>query len=131
HAGHLARAGHLRSHALHRRGAAQPSPLCLGAVRRRRAYVPWPALCAYAGEDLCPALPAKSRSVDRARLSAAMADVADPQAARRIAGDSEACLVHVLIAGLDPAYRFPCSPEIRPMLAGCPSYQPYIGTDIP
>ncbi len=76
-------------HALHRRGAAQPPPLCLGAVWRRRAYVPRPALRLHAGEMFCAAFPAKSRSVAGARLQAGLADVADPETARRVAGGVE------------------------------------------
>ena len=90
HAGDLARSRTLRSDALHRRGAAQPSSLRLGAVRRRRAYVPRAALRLYAGEMLRPAFPAESRGLAGARLHAGLADVADPETARRIAGDAEA-----------------------------------------
>ena len=89
HAGDLARARYFRSDALHQGGGAQPPSLCLGAVRRRRAYVPRPALRLYAGEDLCAALPAESRGVAAAGLSAGLADVADPEAARRVAGGRE------------------------------------------
>ena len=78
---HLARAGKIRSDALHRRGAAQPAPFRLGAVWRRRAYVPRPALRLHAGEMFCAALPAKPRSVAGARLQTGLADVADPETA--------------------------------------------------
>jgi len=54
-------------------------PLCLGAVRRRRAYVPRPALRLYAGEMLCAAFPAEPQRVAGARLQAGLADVADPK----------------------------------------------------
>ena len=63
HAGDLARSRDLRSDALHRRGAAQPPPLRLRAVRRRRAYVPWAALRPHAGQVLCAAFPAEILSV--------------------------------------------------------------------
>ena len=86
HAGDLARAGEVRSDALHRGSAAQPPSLRLGAVRRRRAYVPRPALRLYAGEMLCAAFPAEPRSVAAAGLQGRLADVADPEAARRICG---------------------------------------------
>ena len=89
HARHLARTGKIRSDALHRRGAAQPPPLRLGAVWRRRAYVPRPALRLHAGEMFCAAFPAKSRSVAGARLQAGLADVADPETAGWLAGGVE------------------------------------------
>ena len=54
--------------ALYRRGAAPPASLCLGAVRRRRAYVPRPAFRLYAGEMLRPAFPAESQRLARSRL---------------------------------------------------------------
>src|SRR6201999_2383197 len=75
--------------ALHRRGAARSQSPCLRAVRRRRAYVHRSALRQHAGEDLRTALPAKSGGVARARLPTGMADVADPQAPRRAAGNGE------------------------------------------
>ena len=59
HAGDLARSGNVRSDALHRRGATHPPSLRLGAVRRRRAYVPRAALRLHAGEMLCAAFPAE------------------------------------------------------------------------
>ena len=89
HARDLARAGKIRSDALHRRSAAQPPPLRLGAVWRRRAYVPRPALRLHAGEMFCAAFPAESRSVAGARLQAGLADVADPETARWLAGGVE------------------------------------------
>src|SRR5262249_44166954 len=41
---------------------------------------------------LCPALPRQSRSVIAAHLQGRLADVADPEAARRVAGGGEAGL---------------------------------------
>src|SRR6266568_7511249 len=79
-----------RSDALHRRGAARPPSLRLGAVRRRRAYVPRAALRLHAGEMLRAAFPAESERIAGAGLHAGLADVADPEAARRIARDAEA-----------------------------------------
>ena len=89
HGRYLARSGQIRSDALLRRGAAQPSSLRLGAVRRRRAYVPRAAFCLYAGEMLCAAFPAESQRLAGARLQAGLADVADPEAAGRIEGRAE------------------------------------------
>ena len=43
----------------------------------------------HAGEVLCAAFPAKHRGVAGAGLQAGLADVADPEAARRAAGDGE------------------------------------------
>jgi hypothetical protein len=71
-------------------GTAQPPPLRLGAVRRRRAYVPRAAFCLHAGQMLRPAFVAESQRIDRARLPGTVADVADPEAARRAEGDGEA-----------------------------------------
>ena len=90
HAGNLAPARKIRSNAFHRRGAAQPPSLRLGAVRRRRAYVPRAALRLHAGEMFCAAFPAESERVAGAGLHAGLADVADPEAAGRIARDAEA-----------------------------------------
>ena len=115
HAGDLARAREVRSDALHRRGAAQPPSLRLGAVRRRRAYVPRPALRLHAGEMLRAAFPAKSQRLAGARLQAGLADVADPEAARRIAGGAQADLRNSCIAGLDPAIHA----RERILLDGC------------
>src|SRR5215216_118901 len=53
----------------------------MGAVWRRRTYVPRPALRLYAGEMFCAAFPAEPRSVAGARLQAGLADVADPETA--------------------------------------------------
>src|SRR6185437_8124434 len=86
----LARTAEVRSDAIHRGGATQPASVRLGAFRRRRAYVPRPAFRLYAGQVLCTALPAKPRSLHEPRLQAGLADMADPQAARRPAGDDEA-----------------------------------------
>ena len=91
---------------------AQPTSLRLGAVRRRRAYVPRPALCLYAGENLCPAFPAESRGLAGARLQAEMADVADPEAARRAAGDDQAGVSRGAV-GWAKAHFAPCPPSIR------------------
>src|SRR6185437_7165698 len=88
----LARTAEVRSDAIHRGGATQPASVRLGAFRRRRAYVPRPAFRLYAGQVLCTALPAKPRSFHEPRLQAGLADMADPQAARRPAGDGEAGL---------------------------------------
>src|SRR5207253_9983803 len=77
--GDLARTWKIRSDAFLRRGAAQPPPLRLGAVWRRRTYVPRPALRLHAGEMFCAAFPAKSRGIAGAGLQAGLADVADPE----------------------------------------------------
>ena len=69
---------------------AQPPPLRLGAVRRRRAYVPGAAFRLHAGQNLCAAFPAECRGVAGAWLQAGLADVADPQAARRAEGEDQA-----------------------------------------
>jgi len=69
---------------------AQPPSLRLGAVRRRRAYVPRAALRLHAGEMFCAAFPAESERVAGAGLHAGLADVADPEAAGRAARDAEA-----------------------------------------
>ena len=79
-------------HALHRRGATQPASLRLGAVWRRRAYVPRAALRPNAGKMLRAAFPAKSQRLAGARLQTGLADVADPEAARRIARGAQADL---------------------------------------
>src|SRR5215216_1351338 len=63
----------------------------MGAVWRRRAYVPRPALRLHAGEMFCAAFPAEPRSVAGARLQTGLADVADPETAgwyaRGVEGD--------------------------------------------
>ena len=79
----------VRSDAIHRRGAARPPPFRLGAVRRRRAYVPRTAFRLHAGEMFCAAFPAKPQRLAGARLHPAMADVADPETEGRVAGDAE------------------------------------------
>src|SRR5215203_6146328 len=63
----------------------------MGAVWRRRAYVPRSALRLHAGAMFRAAFPAKPRSVAGARLQAGLADVADPETAgwfaRGVEGD--------------------------------------------
>src|ERR1700728_3426013 len=79
----MARSRDVRSVALYRRSAARPSSLCVGAVRRRRPYVPRTALRLYAGEMLRAAFPAESQRFAAAGHHAGLADVADPEAKGR------------------------------------------------
>ena len=92
HARNMARSGNVRPVALYRRGAARPPSLRLGAVRRRRAYVPRAALRLYAGEMLCATFPAEPQRFAAAGRHAGLADVADPETAGRIARDAGAGL---------------------------------------
>src|SRR5207237_10006834 len=98
-AGNLARSRDVRSDALHRRGTAGAPPLRLRAVRRRRAYVPRAALRLHAGKMLHVAFAAKPQRRAGAWLQAGVADVADPEAARRLAGDAEAGVTQTVIPG--------------------------------
>src|SRR5213076_2763880 len=103
---HLARTRKIRSHALHRRGAAQPASLRVGAIWRRRAYVPRPALRLHAGEMFCAAFPAESRSVAGAGLQTGLADVADPKTAGWVARGVEGSLVRRVGKARVPTVRF-------------------------
>ena len=92
HARDLAGAARLRSHALHRGGLARAAQIRLDSVRRRRAYVPRPALRLHAGEMLRLS-PVDKREGERAGgLHAELADVADSEAARPAAGAADAGL---------------------------------------
>src|SRR4051794_25176141 len=85
----MARPREVRSLALHRRGAARAPPFRLGAVRRRRPYVPGTAFRLHAGQMFWPAFFAEPQRLAGARLHPAMADVADPETEGRLAGDAE------------------------------------------
>src|SRR4051794_36182655 len=86
----------------------------MGAVRRRRAYVPRPALRLHAGEVFCAALLAEPRSVAGARLQAGMADVADPEAAGWVEGAGEGGLGATLVSRMREARAGTQTLEARP-----------------
>src|SRR2546425_10045528 len=100
----------------------------MGALWRRRAYVPRPALRLHAGEMFCAAFPAESRSVAGARLQTGLADVADPETAGRFARGAEDDLDPVRRVGKGASRRAHHPSRIVALNGGhaslCPPYKP-------
>src|SRR3546814_9327770 len=70
----------VRPDALFARSRARAAQICVGALRRRRAYVPRAALRLHAGEDILPPRHHDASHHRRRRLCARMAGAADPAA---------------------------------------------------